>query len=143
MATRHAFGDRVTFLGGGAFTELLARARGVVTANSAAGLEALIAGVPVKALASPIFDVVGITDQNDLDGFWAAPRPSDPELMEAFVRAIAATIQERGSIHNVRGLEPAVESMSRRILEDRLSAPDAFVDPPPRLARARALGVPL
>ncbi|ADZ71213.1 capsule biosynthesis protein [Polymorphum gilvum] len=135
--------DRIVFLDGGSLRPLFERTAGVVTVNSTAGLEALQASRPVKTLVPAHFDIVGMTHQGDLDGFWRAPQPPDAGLVDAYVRAIAAAIQVRGSIHNREGLEAAARNMVTRLLERSLNEPDAFVDPPPRLARARAMGVPL
>lgn len=143
LARRLGQEDRVAFLDGGALSELLRRAAGLVTVNSSAGLEALRAGVPVKPLTPALYDVAGLTHQGELDGFWSAPEAPDSALVADFVTAVAACLQVRGSIHNRAGLDAAVDGMAARILSHTLNAPADPVEPPPRLARARALGVPL
>ncbi|MCA1297389.1 capsule biosynthesis protein [Stappia indica] len=143
LATRLGRPDAVTFLDGGTLPDLLRRAAGLVTVNSSAGLEALRAGVPVKTMTPALYDVAGLTHQGELDGFWSAPEPPDSALVADVVTAIAACLQVRGSIHNSAGLDAAVDGMAARILSHTLNAPADPVEPPPRLARARALGVGL
>ncbi|PTW60956.1 capsular polysaccharide export protein [Breoghania corrubedonensis] len=143
LARDTGIADRVDHADGGGLDDLLAGSSGMVTVNSSAGLEALRAGVPVKALCPAIFDVPGMTDFQPLDAFWRTPTPPDPALVQAFVTALAGTVQARGTIHSREGLDAAVATMSARILEDRLNDHGAYIDPPPRLARARALGAPL
>lgn len=140
---RHGLEGRVHFFDGGNLGALFKHACGMVTLNSTAGLEALQAGLPVKTLVPAHYDIAGLTSRTPLETFWTAPEKPDPELLEAFLRAIAGAIQVRGSIHNRDGVTVAAENIARRVLERSLNEPDAFVDPPPRLERARALGVPL
>lgn len=142
-AAAHGIGNRVHFLDGGGLGTLFAHARGVATLNSTAGLEALQAGVPVKTMVPAHFDIQGLTHSGPLDGFWSAPQAPEPKLVDHYVRALAATIQVRGSIHNTQGVPVAATNIAERILSRRLNEPDAFIDPPPRLERARELGVRL
>lgn len=135
-------GDRVVFLDGGSLDALWPRASGLVTVNSTAGLDGLRAGVPVKTLVPALYDIDGMTHQGDLAGFWSAPARPDAALVGDFVRALAATTQLRGSIHSREGLKAAVETISARLLEEDPSASRGYEEPP-RLARARALGVRL
>ncbi len=143
MARDAGAGDRVHYLGGGRLDAMLEGASGMVTVNSSAGLEALRAGVPVKCLAPAIFDVDGLTDQRSLDAFWRDRAQPDPELLADFLQALAGSVQARGSIHSRDGLDEAIRTMAQRLEERDLNSGGAFVDPPPRLARARALGAPL
>lgn len=143
LAARHGVADRVHFLDGGRLDSLFSGAAGVVTLNSTAGLEALQAAVPVKALVPAHYAIDGLTHQGTLDTFWTElPRP-DPALLQAYLTAAAGTIQIRGSIHNREGTEAAAGNLAKRLLEISVNEPGAFVEPPPRLAAARALGVPL
>jgi capsular polysaccharide export protein len=135
-------GDRAVFLDGGDLAALMARSDGVVTVNSTVGLDALRAGRPTKTLAPAIYDGPGLTHQGELDTFWAAPQSPDPDRVEAFVTAIAACTQVRGTIHNRGGLQEAVEGMTARLLSTDLVPPE-LAGPPPRLERARALGIVL
>ena len=132
LAARYQLGQRVIFLDGGQLDRLIAHAAGVVTVNSSAGLEALLSDCPVKVLAPAIYDVEGMTDQSPLDRFWSAPTRPDRQLVEQFVRALAATVQVRGTIYADDGLEMAVTQMSERILNNAINAPY-----PPALQHSR------
>jgi capsular polysaccharide export protein len=143
LAAVHGLRSRVHFADGGGLAPLVEASRGVVTVNSTAGLEALQRGAAVKTLAPAIYDVPGLVDPGPLDGFWRTPRAPDPALLDAFVRALAATVQVKGTIYSKEGCAAAADAMAARIHDRTLNAPGGYVDPPPRLARARALGCPL
>lgn len=116
---RHGVGDRVLFLDGGNLSPMLANARGVVTINSSAGLEAILAGVPVKALAPALYEVAGLTHQGTLETFWTSPTPPDRELADRFVRALAGSVLVRGTIYSEEGLDAAVRNVADAILTNR------------------------
>lgn len=142
---RHAGGDgeRIVFLDGGSLGALFPRLSGLVTVNSTAGLDALRAGVPVAVLAPALYDMAGLTHRGPLESFWQAPSAPDPALLADFLKVVVASSQLRGSIHNREGLDEAVETMTARLLDETVPYPDWHAEAPPRLARARAMGVPL
>lgn len=143
LAKKYGISERVHFLDGGGLEGPFEAASGVVTLNSTAGLEALQAGLPVKTLVPAHYDIAGLTHQGDLSGFWSKPERPDLELLQSYIVALAATTQVRGSIHNQEGVHVAAENIADKISRRQLNPLGAFVDPPPRLARARELGVPL
>lgn len=143
LAADLGLGERVHFLDGGGLARPFEKASGLVTLNSTAGLEALQAGVPVKTLVPAHYDIAGLTHQGSLAEFWQAPGRPDQDLLSNYVAALAASTQVRGSIHNEEGVAVAARNIAERIASRDLNPLGAFVDPPPRLARARALGVPL
>lgn len=143
LVGEYGLSGRVDFVDGGRLDDMLASAAGMVTINSTAGIEGLMCGCPTKTLTPAIYDIAGLTDQQDLDTFWSRPGRPDADLLAAYIRALTGTIQVRGTIYSNDGLAAAVANMAERILDDTLNMPDAFVDPPPRLDRARKLGAPL
>lgn len=143
VACRYGLSARVHFIDGGDLGALLAQARGCVMINSTVGLFSLRKLCPTKILGAAVYDMPGLTHQGPLDGFWRAPEPVNGELVEAFVRVIAATIQVKGSFYHREGRRVAVETIVNRILRREVNEPSAFITPPPRLAVARALGVPV
>lgn len=143
LAHQHGLSKRLLFLDGGRLSDLFDAARGVVTLNSTAGVEALQAGLPVKTLVPAHYDIEGLTHQGDLESFWQSPQKPDLELLGCYIRALAATTQIRGSIHNRKGTRIAAENLANHIADRTINPLGAFVDPPPRLTRARELGVPL
>lgn len=143
LARRRGVAGRVHFLDGGRLSEIFPALEGVVTLNSTAGLEALQAGISVKSLMPAHYDIEGLTHGGSLNSFWEAPEKPDMDLLDAYCRALAGTIQVPGSIHNREGTRVAARNMARRILEQSVNEPGAYVVSPPRLERARALGVQL
>lgn len=138
-ATRaHGLGGRVKFIDGGDLKRLLQRARGVVTINSTVGMHALITGCPVKILGTAVFDIPGLTDQGHLDQFWQQPVRPDQELVDALVRALAHTVQVKGSFFDKAGRKAAVAVFVERLTENAVNGHGAFVASPPRLTRGRA-----
>lgn len=132
---------RVVFLDGGDLATLLSRARGCVVVNSTVGLHALQAGCPVKCLGFATYDMAGLTHQGPLDRFWSTPEQPDPLGVAALVRLMAAAIHVRGDFFSPNGRAAAVAAFVAR-MEDGLARPfGAFVDPPPRLPRARETGL--
>lgn len=98
--------DRVEYLDGGSLDTLARSAAGMVTVNSTAGLHALQAGCPVKVLGQAVYDVPEMSFQGTLDEFWVAPTPPDPDLVDAFVNLMAATIQIRGVFSAIPAVRP-------------------------------------
>ncbi|MEJ8476133.1 capsule biosynthesis protein [Roseibium algae] len=143
LAQEYRISDRIIFLDGGRLDHLFSKTSGLVTLNSTAGLEAMQCGVPVKTLVPAHYDIAGMTHSGDLATFWKRPEKPDESLVRDYLKAIAATVQVRGSIHNSEGIDAAAQNMAKRILEFSVNEPGGFCDQPPRLAKARALGVPL
>lgn len=143
LASKHGLADRVHFLDGGGLAKPFETAKGVVTLNSTAGLEAIQQGVPVKTLVPAHYDIAGLTHQGELSDFWKAPQRPDAELFDSYIKALAATTQIRGTIHNAEGVKVAAKNLAERVSARSLNPLGAFVDPPPRLEKARKIGVPL
>lgn len=123
---------RVFYLDGGNLDTLGEASAGMVTVNSTAGLHALKQGRPVKVLGTALFDIAGLTDQQPLDDFWRAPQAPDPDLANAMFRLLAASIQVRGNLYSRAGSDAGAEAIAKRLSENSLNQPGAFVDPPPR-----------
>jgi capsular polysaccharide export protein len=124
IAAAAGVGPRVHFLGGAlpADAAILA-CRGVVTINSTLGIRALQLGRTMRVLGQAIYDVPGLVWQGAADGFWQEAPPPDPELVEAFIRAIAACLQMRGVFYARPGLDAAVAATVRRLHLDVVGAP--------------------
>jgi capsular polysaccharide export protein len=116
---RHGMAGRVLFLDGGGLAPMLERARGVVTINSSAGLEAILTSIPVKTLAPALYDVAGLTHQGVLATFWNAPHKPDAVLAGQFVRALGGSVLVRGTIYSREGLDAAVRNVADAILTNR------------------------
>ena len=134
---------RVYLINGGKLNVMLNRVRGTILINSTVGLHAMRANCPTKVLGAAVFDIPGLTFQGSLDEFWTKSEPPDPELRDDFVRVIGNTIQVKGNFYTKEGRAIAIPEMARRLIEDDINEPGAFIDPPPRLAAASAMGVPV
>jgi len=143
LAQRHKVEDRVILIDGGSVETILPKASGCVLVNSTVGLFSIRALCPIKVLGIAVFDIAGLTHQGSLDEFWTSPEPVDPALAQDLVRAMSATIQVKGSFYDPLGRKAAQAEIVRRLQNDLINEPGAFVAPPPRLAQADALGVPL
>lgn len=130
--------DRVDYIDGGDLKKLLRFARGVITINSTVGMHGLIVGCPVKVLGTAIFDIEGLTHQAGLDHFWRHPQRPDPNLVDAFVRALAATTQVKGSFFDRKGQAAAVSACVERLTQGAVNGRGAYLPRAPRLEKGRA-----
>ena len=141
LAAAAGVAGRVDFVDGLPMSAWVADAAGVVTVNSSAGIDALAAGCPTICLSPAIYDVAGLTFQGPLDAFWTSAAPPDPTLFADYRRALAASIQVRGTIYARKGTHAAAEAIAARIAAGTVGAPGATDGPPPRYAKAKALGI--
>ena len=135
--------DRVDTIKGGNLAALLKSASGCILINSTVGLQAARLGVPVKVLGVAIYDVEGLTDQKTLDRFFADPERPCPRKTRAFVKALAGATQVKGTFLSKAGRRVAIKTAVDRLLSGQVNSHGAYVEPPPRLKRARQVGVPL
>jgi capsular polysaccharide export protein len=140
-AARHGISARVLFVDGGDLSILLANARGCVMVNSTVGLSSIRTRCPTKLLGIAVYDLPGLTHQGSLDSFWTAPEPVDPALADAFVRALAARVQVKGSFFNPDGRRVAIAEIVRRMQCGLINGADADIRPAPRIAQAMRMGV--
>jgi capsular polysaccharide export protein len=107
---------RVLHLETGNLDSLLARAAGVVTVNSTAGLAAIDNGRPTMVLGRAIYDMPGLTHQAGLGRFWTEPEPPDESLYRAFRRVVMARTQINGAFASKAGIRIAAPEAARRLL---------------------------
>ena len=143
LAAQTGLADRVDFIDGGDLQALLAGARGCIVVNSTVGLHALQAGCPVKCLGIAVYDIPGLTHQGPLAGFWTAAERPDPDDVACLIRALATTIQVRGDFFSADGRAAAVASTIALIESGAISDYPGREDIPPRVAKARAQGIPV
>jgi capsular polysaccharide export protein len=142
-ARRHGIAKQVITIDGGNLHAFLKAAKGCVIINSTAGIHALRLGCPLAVLGIAVFDIAGLTHRRPLDEFWQTPDQPDPQLCKDLCRALAGTIQVKGNFYTRAGQQAAVNEIAKRILEGRINAPADDIVQPPRLERARALGLPV
>ncbi|MBU2531321.1 MAG: capsular biosynthesis protein [Alphaproteobacteria bacterium] len=136
-AEQHGVSSRVHYIDGGNLTAMLERARGCVLINSTVGMHAIALGCPTKVLGGAIFDIAGLSHQGPLDTFWQSPATPDRELANALIRAMAGTIQIKGSFFSKDGQAAAIPTFVKRITERSVNGCGAFVSPPPRLDESK------
>ncbi len=133
--------DRVFFIDGGNLNLLLKSAKGVVVINSTVGLHALRRGSPVKTMGFSVYDMEGLTHQGTLDSFWTSPVHPVAADVAAVVRLLAASIHVRGDFYSDQGRRVAVRELAEKLQNGTINGHGAFVDPPPRLAKAKRAGI--
>lgn len=141
-AARQGVADRVVLIDGGDLSAMIAHARGCVVINSTVGLHAIRSRCPTKVLGLAVYDLPGLTHRGPLDSFWTTPDPVDAGLAQDFVRALAATIQVKGSFYDRPGRQAGQREIVRRVAAGLVNEPCGFVPVPPRLDDARRMGLP-
>lgn len=131
-ARRHGLQGRVHFMDGGNLVRLMASAKGLITINSTAGLQAIQKGTPVKVLGVAIYDIEGLTHRGPLDHFWRTPTKPDADLCAAFHRLIEAAVHVRGNFYSLKGMEAGARAIAKRLDERSVNEPGAYVRKPPR-----------
>jgi capsular polysaccharide export protein len=128
IARQFGVANRVHYLGGALHMDrTLEACRTVVTVNSTLAFRALQLGRPVLALGHALYDIPGLTWQQGIDAFWRNATAPDPVLAEAFLRAVAACLQIRGTAFAQPGLEVAVRNAVYRLHHRLLNRPVAGV----------------
>jgi capsular polysaccharide export protein len=126
IAAAHGVEGRVAYLGGALPMErVIARCRGTVTVNSTVGVKAIAMGCATLPLGQAIYDVPGLAWRGGIDRFWREAPPPEPDLAEAFIRALAASLHVRGCYYTRPGLDVAVAGTVRRLHLGVLNAPIA------------------
>lgn len=117
MATAERLGvrDRIFYVAHGDVGSLMQRSRGVVTVNSTSGMQALALGVPIVALAQPIYHMPGLTFQGGLDRFWCDGEAPDAALVDDFRRVVADRALINGDFFSKEGLALAVANTIARL----------------------------
>lgn len=103
LATRHDLNGRLLSVHDLHLPTLLRHARGCITINSTAGLQALHHGTPVKAMGTAVYDLPGLAHQGTLADFLRAPGCVDAALWGAFRRWLLWHNQFNGSFYARRG----------------------------------------
>ncbi|WP_310620287.1 capsule biosynthesis protein [Flexibacterium corallicola] len=141
ISTEFGVQNRVAFIDDGNLENILELCAGVVTINSTAGLDALRANVPVKCLSPAIYDVEGLTFDGPLDRFWRSGMLPNNELLVSFLRVLMEETQVKGTIHNRLGVSVAAINMAHKIVQRSFKFTPKPGQVPPRLEKARKMGV--
>ena len=111
--------SRVHFIETGDANPLLARAKGVALVNSTVGTAALEAGRPIKTLADPIYNIVGLTFQGTLDDFWNEGEIPDPTLALAFRKIVMQTTLVNGGFYTKDSMHLAAIGSTKLLISTR------------------------
>jgi len=123
LAKKLSLADRILFVDGGSLKSLLENSQGVITINSTVGIWTLLVGKPLKSLGSAIYNIAGLIQPTSLDEFWQKPILPNIVLRDAFIRALAGTIQLRGVYYQKTGLTAAVSEASERLDKNLINQP--------------------
>ena len=123
VAARYGVAERVVFVDGGSLERLIAHSAGVVTINSTVGIWALRQARPTHVLGESVYKIEGLVSSGELDGFWQSPTVPDPNLLQAFIRALVATIHIRGVYYHQPGLDHAVAQAADRLINNQINQP--------------------
>lgn len=115
--------DRVHFMDGGDLNQLLDHCEGLITINSTTGISSLQKGIATKILGNAIYDIEGLVSQQPLDEFWTSPQQPDLPLRDAFLKAMAGTIQLKGTYYLQPGLNAAVDAAVLRLDQNKINQP--------------------
>lgn len=141
IAERFGVADRVFFIKSGDLGKLLRHAKGTVLINSTVGVHALRHGCPIMVLGIATFDIDGLAFQGALDAFWCEPPTPNADLFRDLVKLWGNTIQVKGNFYTRAGRKVGVRNVAERLSSGSVNEPGGFVPVPPRLARARAMGI--
>jgi capsular polysaccharide export protein len=85
----------------------------VVLVNSTTGLSAIWRGIPVYALADPIYKMHGLTSGGSLHEFWSRQEKPDLDLYHAFRRVLLHVNHVNGDYFTPEGIRLAVQGCAR------------------------------
>lgn len=123
MARRAGVAGRVHLVDGAPLGPLVARAAGMITVNSTAGVAALECGTPLLALGEAVYRVPGLTHESGCDSFWTAPEAPDSALFQAFQRAISHHVHVIGGYYDEQALRHAVRGAAERLAAGQVGPP--------------------
>lgn len=123
LARQLGLADRIVFVDGGSLKSLLENSQGVVTINSTVGIWTLLVGKPLRPLGKAIYNIAGLIHPASLDEFWRNPVAPNISLRDAFIRALAGTIQIRGVYYQKNGLDAAVSEAVERLDKNLINRP--------------------
>ncbi len=108
--------DRVDVIPGGKLARLLAQARSAVTVNSTAAQQALLRGIPVRAMGRAVFAKPEIVSDQPLAAFFANPAPPDREAYAAYREFLLQTSQVPGGFYSAHGRQHLLRQVTDLML---------------------------
>lgn len=99
LAHKFRCAERVHYVHDLHLPTLLNHAKGTVTLNSTVGLSSILHGTPVKTSGHAIYDIEGLTSQQDLRYFWNNPGSVDKQLNQKFRNYLILNNQVNGNFY--------------------------------------------
>lgn len=118
VSAQYGVGLRVFYVDACDLNALLAKARGLITVNSTAGLQSIELGCPTITLGDAVYDVAGLTYQGELSDFWRHAAKPDTEFAAAYVRLLLAMLHVRGGYYTRDSVAAAADGMAFRLHHD-------------------------
>jgi capsular polysaccharide export protein len=109
---------RVSFIDGGNLEQIISQSKGVTLINSTVGLTALNLGKPVIALGKAVYDIPGVTFQDNIDHFWHNARESDPSLWQDLRKVILSDTMVNGNFYTEEGMSLAIANALPRLAHE-------------------------
>jgi len=134
LSAQYHVTDRVVFIDGGYLEKLINHSKGVITINSTVGLHAIQDMKPVCVLGCAIYDIKGLTSDQGLQEFFQKPTKPNRQLLVAFIKLLAASIQIKGNFFTKEGRNLAIQGLSEKLLNGDVNSHGAFVEHPVRNA---------
>ncbi len=141
VAKQHGVDDRVRVIDGGDLHRLIRASKGVIVVNSTTGLQSLELGKPTKVMGIAVYDIAGLSDSQPIDGFWSAPQPPSLDGIKALRKVMANSIHVKGDFYSLKGQSAGASAIANKLSAGRVNDFGCYADPPPRVAKAVALGV--
>jgi capsular polysaccharide export protein len=141
LSQTHALSERIQIVEAVPIGLLCKKAKGFVTINSSAGFEAIGAECPTCSVMPALYDMEGLTYQGSLDNFWHNTEKPDLNLFEAMQKALANSIQVRGTLYNHEGRKAAAKECADKLMSLAHFTTPVIEQTPPRLEKAARMGV--
>ena len=107
--------QRVIYLESGVLNKLIIKSDGMVIVNSTSGTEALQYGRPVITLGKALFNLPGLTHQNNLDDFWQSPDAPDAKLFSAYKQVLMEHTQVNGDFYSPSGIALTIRNSLEKL----------------------------
>jgi capsular polysaccharide export protein len=112
---QYQLSGRVHYVDRADLDPLIKACKGVVTVNSSVGLQALACGRPVHVLGEAVYDVEPLTYKQPLDNFWSNSKKAEHGSYDRFVRALEASCQINGGLHDDKARAVLVRNAANRL----------------------------
>lgn len=107
--------DRVIFIDGGHLPTMLDNAKGLITINSTAGLQAVHHNLPTLVLGRCFYKIEGLVNNVGIADFLNNPQRPDMNLYKHFRNYVMRKTQIGGSFYEKLGISHAAETLVKKM----------------------------